>query len=66
MLLGFLLIKAATAVLGELGIRLLTYINDMLIIMESETLLRDHVEGMVYLLQNLGFVINYSKSVLEP
>ena len=31
---------------------------------ESETLLRDHVSAVVYLLENLGFVINYPKSEL--
>ena len=38
----------------------------MLIMAESEALLRDHVTGTVYLLENLGFVINFPKSILEP
>ena len=28
--------------------------------------MKDHIAGTVYLLENLGFVINYPKSVLEP
>ena len=58
--------KAVTAVLREMGIRLIIYIDDMLIIAESETLLKDHIQGIIYLLENLGFVINFPKSLLEP
>ena len=49
-----------------MGIRLIVYIDDMLIMVESESLLRDHIAGTVYLLENLGFVINFPKSILEP
>ena len=31
---------------------------------DTESLLRDHVSAVVYLLENLGFVINYPKSNL--
>ena len=58
--------KAAVSVLRELGIRLIIYIDDILVMAESETLLRDHVAGIIYLLENLGFVINFPKSLLEP
>ena len=43
--------KAATAVLREMGIRLIVYIDDMLVMAESETLLKDHIAGTVYLLE---------------
>ena len=33
---------------------------------ESRPLARDHVIGLIYLLENLGFVINKPKSILEP
>ncbi len=33
---------------------------------ESQDLLRDQVMGLVFLLENLGFVINYPRSQLEP
>ena len=58
--------KAVTAVLREISIRLIIYIDDMLIMAESEILLRDHIQGVIYLLENLGFVINFLKSLLEP
>ena len=58
--------KAVAAVLREMGVRIIIYIDDMLIMAESETLLKDHVKGVVYLLENLGFVINLPKSALEP
>ena len=57
--------KAVRAVLREMGIRFIIYIDDILIMAESETLLRDHILGIIYLLENLGFVINFPKSMLE-
>ena len=57
--------KAVTAVLREMGIRLIIYIDDILIMAESETLLKDHIQGVIYLLENLGFVINFPKSILD-
>ena len=47
-------------------VRIIMYIEDMLIMAESEAMLRDHIKGVVYLLENLGFVINDLKSLLEP
>ena len=58
--------KAAVSVLREMGIRLIIYIDDILVMAESETLLKDHIAGIIYLLENLGFVINFPKSLLEP
>jgi hypothetical protein len=49
-----------------MGIRLIIYIDDILVVAESETLLKDHTAGIIYLLENLGFVINLPKSLLEP
>lgn len=46
--------KAEGALLREMGIRFVMYIDDILIMAESETLLRDHVIGIVCLLENLG------------
>ena len=47
-------------------IRLIVYIDDILVMAESETLLKDHTAGIIYLLENLGFIINLPKSLLEP
>ena len=54
------------AALRELGLRMIIYIDDILIVAETESLLRDHIMGVVYLLENLGFVINHPKSQLTP
>lgn len=54
------------ATLRELGLRLIIYIDDILVLAETESLLRDHVTAVVYLLENLEFVINYPKSELTP
>ena len=52
--------KAVAAVLREMGMRLIIMYIDyiMLIMAQSETMLRDHVKGIIYLLENLGFVMN--------
>ena len=57
-------LKPLTAQLRQLGMRLIVYIDDILILAESKELARDHVIGLVYLLENLGIVI--TKCVLEP
>ena len=44
----------------------MVYIDDILILAESEELAWEHVMGLIYLLENLGFVINKTKSILEP
>ena len=59
--------KVVATVLRGIGMRLIVYINDILNMAQSETMLRDHVKGVIiYLLENLGFVINLPKSLLEP
>ena len=56
-------LRPVMTLLRELGLLLVTYIDDMA---ESEEQVKDHVQGLVYLLRNLGYVINYEKSVLTP
>ena len=46
--------------------RLIIYIDDILIIAETPQLLKDHTMGLIYLLENLGFIIGYKKCMLEP
>ena len=48
-----------------MGVRLVIYTNDILIMAQSEMMLRDHVKGIIYRLEHLGFVINLPKSLLE-
>ena len=59
-------LKPLAAQLRQLGMRLIVYIDDILILAESKELARDHFIGLVYLLENLGFVISKPKCVLEP
>ena len=42
------------------------YIDEILILAGSRKLAREHVIGLIYLLENLGFVISKPKCVLEP
>ena len=48
-------LKPVAAQLRQLGVRLIIYIDDILILAESKELARDHAIGLVYLLENLGF-----------
>uniref|UniRef100_A0A1X7TVH7 Reverse transcriptase domain-containing protein n=1 Tax=Amphimedon queenslandica TaxID=400682 RepID=A0A1X7TVH7_AMPQE len=51
-------LKPALTVLRELGVRLVAYIDDILVLAETEEMARDHTEGFTYLLENLGFIIH--------
>ena len=42
--------------------RLIVYIDDILILVESEDMARDHAIGLVYLLENLGFAVSKAAS----
>ena len=60
------LIKVLVPILHKLYRRIIVYLDDFLILgktLEKAILSRDTV---IYLLQNLGFVINLKKSVLHP
>ena len=39
--------------------------DDILLLAESRQSLEDHVAGLVYLLEYLGFIINEEKSLLQ-
>ena len=55
------------AALGrELGMRMIIYIDDILLLATSREKALDHGSGLVYLLQCLGFTINSEKTILEP
>ena len=45
--------------------RLIVYIDNILILAETPQLPKDHTMGLIYLLENLGFIIGYKKCVLE-
>ena len=60
------ILKPAIELLRSTGIRLVIYMDDMLIMARSIQLLREHIYQMLYLLENLGFIINSKKSLLSP
>ena len=45
---------------------MIIYIDDILVMAETESLLKDNISAVVYLLENLGFVVNHPKSELTP
>ena len=59
-------LKPVVALGRELGMRLVVYIDDILLMAESEEKARDQAAGMTYLLECLGFTINTEKTVTVP
>jgi hypothetical protein len=59
-------LRPVAAQLRQLGMRLIVYIDDILVLAESQRKAQEHLLGLVYLLENLGFVINKEKSILDP
>ena len=51
--------------LRSMGLSTIMYIDDILIMAESEILAKEHTVGLIHL-ENLGFVIKYLKSQLTP
>ena len=53
-------LKPVTTLLRELGVRLVSYmyIDNFLIMGESPEVARDHTLGVIFLLENLGFVVH--------
>ena len=49
-----------------MGVQLIAYIDDILVLAESKEQARNHAEALVYLLQCLGFKVNQKKSILDP
>lgn len=60
------LLKPVVALLRRLGLRLLIYLDDIIVFNQTqEGIVRDR-DSTLWLLQPLGFVINWKKSVLHP
>ena len=59
-------LKPVAAFLRSLGVRLIVYIDDILVIGKSPDEVRNHVEALIALLEGLGFIVNMEKSVLTP
>ena len=58
--------KAVVTLLRSWGIRIIIYIDDILIMSESAALAAQHLEVLTHILQCLGFIINTEKSVMSP
>ena len=60
------LLKPFVAWLRGQGIRLIIYLDDILIMASSAELVKQHKQITIRLLESLGFLINYDKSMLIP
>ena len=60
------LMKSVVATLRKLGIRLVLYLDDMLVMASSKEEAKRHLATIMQLLLSLGFIINLKKSVLSP
>ena len=59
-------LKPAVELLRSIGIRLVIYMDDMLLMANLKHLILEQTYIALFLLENLGFVINNKKSVLTP
>ena len=59
------LLKVPITILRKINIRIVIYIDDMLILTDSQQEAKQARDTTLFLLQNIGFVINWGKSVLE-
>ena len=60
------ILKPATTLLREQGVRLIQYIDDILIMADSRQKATEHTLALKYLLTNLGFTIHPDKSITLP
>ena len=60
------ILKPCVEMLRSLGIRLVIYMDDMLLMASSKQTLMEHIQLTMYLLENLRFIINSEKSILSP
>uniref|UniRef100_A0A7M5V2U2 Reverse transcriptase domain-containing protein n=1 Tax=Clytia hemisphaerica TaxID=252671 RepID=A0A7M5V2U2_9CNID len=60
------ILKVPISLLRRLGIRLIIFLDDILLIASTPEELRQMRDTTIFLLQSLGFLINVKKSVFEP
>ena len=58
------LLKPVVVLLRRLGIRLIIYLDDLIFLNQSRVSLEKYRDSAIWLLQQLGFVINWEKSNL--
>ena len=51
---------------SKYGVRMIVYIDEILVMGESPEQVKGHLEALTYLLTGLGFVINIPKSITTP
>ena len=49
-----------------MGIRILIYMDDMLLMANSKKSIQEHTYATLFLLENLRFIINHKNSILDP
>lgn len=58
--------RPIVTILRTLGLRLIIYIDDILLMADSVLTAKAHTAALIFLLENLGFIINLPKSLLDP
>ena len=58
--------KPISIFLRSMGVRMIVYIDGILVMGESPEQVKGHLEAFTYLLTGLGFVINIPKSITTP
>ena len=58
--------KPISIFLRSMGVRMIVYIDNILVMGESPEQVKGHLEALTYLLTGLGFVINIPKSITTP
>ena len=59
-------LKPAMSLLRELRIRLVVYIDDILVMTDSEAQAREYSEALIFLLESLGFIVHLEKTMRIP
>ena len=58
--------KPVVTILRSLGMRIIIYIDDILIMAPSKEMAQQHTDCLIFLLENLGFTVNRKKSLTDP
>ena len=59
-------LKIPISILRKLGVRLIAYLDDFLLLGRSKKEIMRARDSMIFILEQLGFIINYGKSILTP
>ena len=59
-------LKPVLTLLRELGVRLVAYIDDILVLAETVERAKIHTEALIYLLENLGYIVHPEKTITQP